>query len=107
MARSKKRRGCRLVAPGREQEIHRLAKPIDGPVQVLPLAADLDIGFVDPLGATDLVLSPTKDLGQDGQHLQCPAVNRGVADEHAALGHHLFQVTQAQWVGREQAHAPA
>ena len=32
-------------------------------------------------------------------------MNRGVIDNHAALGHHLFHVAQAQRVGRVPAHA--
>jgi len=32
-------------------------------------------------------------------------MNRGVIDDHAALGHHLFNVAQDQRVGRVPAHA--
>jgi len=32
-------------------------------------------------------------------------MHRGVIDQHAALGHHLFQVAQAQRVGRVPANA--
>jgi hypothetical protein len=32
-------------------------------------------------------------------------VNGGVIDQHAPLGHHLFQVAQAQWIGRIPANA--
>ena len=32
----------------RQQEVHRRAVLVDGPVQIPPLATDLDIRFVDP-----------------------------------------------------------
>src|SRR5215218_6464210 len=36
------------VALGREEEVDRRAVLVDGPVQVAPLAPDLDVCFVDP-----------------------------------------------------------
>jgi hypothetical protein len=35
------------ITPGGEQEIDRRAVLIDGPVQVSPLATDLDVGLVN------------------------------------------------------------
>jgi hypothetical protein len=53
-----------------KQEVNRLAQPIDGSVQVLPLPAHQHVGFVDTPRAPDRVLAPTKHLGQHRQHLQ-------------------------------------
>ena len=36
------------IARGGEQEVNRRAVLVDSPVQVSPLAADLDVRFVDP-----------------------------------------------------------
>src|SRR5215217_1107549 len=36
------------IALGREQEVDRVSVLVDGPVQIAPLAADLDVGLVDP-----------------------------------------------------------
>ena len=36
------------VAPGTQSEVDRPAGPINGTIQVAPLAADLDAGLVDP-----------------------------------------------------------
>jgi hypothetical protein len=38
--------GCLLVALGAEQEIDRLTRAVDGPVQVASLAADADVGLI-------------------------------------------------------------
>jgi hypothetical protein len=38
--------GRLLVALGAEQEVDRLPRPVDGPVQVAPLAADPDVDAV-------------------------------------------------------------
>ena len=36
------------IALGRKQEVDRVSVLVDGPVQVAPLAADLDVCLVDP-----------------------------------------------------------
>ena len=36
------------VAVGGEQEVDRLAVLVDGSVEIAPLAANLDVRFVDP-----------------------------------------------------------
>lgn len=40
-------RGC-VISLGTKQEVDRSAVAIDGPVQVLPLAADFDVRLVHP-----------------------------------------------------------
>jgi len=37
----------RYVTAGRQQEVNRLAQPIDGSVQILPLSAHEHVGLVD------------------------------------------------------------
>jgi hypothetical protein len=46
-----------------------------------------------------------KTAAKIGSDLDRPSVNRGVIDQHPALGHHLLDVAQAQRVGRAPAHA--
>src|ERR1019366_8798141 len=74
----------RFVAVSGEQEVNRLTELVDGTIQVLPLAADEDIGLVDPPGCSDGALALTKHRGKHRQHLQRPAMNSGVVDQHAA-----------------------
>src|SRR6516162_7474853 len=44
---TKERLGCRHIAPGAQPEVDRPTRPVNGPVQVAPLASDLDVGLVD------------------------------------------------------------
>ena len=59
----------RLVAVRPEQEVHRVAIPIDGAVQVLPLPADFDVGFVHTPAPADRAFAPPKHQYQHGQDL--------------------------------------
>jgi hypothetical protein len=92
------------VALGREQEIHRLAEPIHRAIQVLPLAADLDVRFVHAPGRAERALAPAHDLRQHRQHLQRPSMHRRMIHGHPTLGHRFFQA-QTQRVRRVSAHA--
>lgn len=75
----KAHRRC-LVAVSAEQEIHGVAGLIDRPVQVLPVAFHLDIGFVHaPAGANGKLLSPESRLHHRNQ-LDHPAMHSGVID---------------------------
>ena len=96
---------CSFVTAGRQQEIHRLARPVNGTVQILPLSAHQDVGLIHPPGGTDCAFSSAENPGQDGQDLQGPAVNSCMVYRNTTLGHHFFQVAQAQRVGRVPANA--
>src|SRR5829696_2937938 len=83
------------VALRREQEVNGSAVLVDGPVQVAPLAADLDVCLVDPdRAAMGLAEGPQSllDQGRVGQH---PAVQGGVIDLQTALQEQLLDVTVA------------
>ena len=89
------RRCLVTVRPEHEQEVHRVAVPINGAVQILPLAADLDVGLGHPPAPADWALAPPKHHRHHGQDLERLAVHRGVIDDHAALDHHFFDLAQA------------
>ena len=86
----------RLVTVRPEQEVHSVAVPINGAVQILPLAADLDAGLVHAPAPADRAVTPPKHRYRHRQDLERPAVHRGAIDEHAAFDHHLLDVAQAQ-----------
>jgi hypothetical protein len=69
---------------------------VEGPVQVPPLAADLDVSFVDAhraaMGFAEAA-QPALDQRRVGQD---PAVQGGVVDRQAALPEQLLDVTIAQ-----------
>ncbi len=97
--------GRGVVSLGAQQEVNGVAVVVDRPVQVLPLAADLDIGFVHSPALTDRALAPTDHDRQHRQHLDRPAMQRGVIDEDPTVGHHLLNVPKAQRIGRIPTHA--
>src|SRR4029077_15946153 len=70
--------------------------PINGTIQVAPLASDLDVGLVNSPWAAD---RPGKTapafLELRGVALH-PAHDRGMRHRQAALGHHLYQVAQTE-----------
>jgi hypothetical protein len=93
------------VTVGGQEEVHRLAELVDRAVQVLPLTAYQHIGLVDSPGTANRQLAAAQHRRQYRQHLQRPAVNGCVVDQHATLGHHLFKVAQTQRVGGVPPHA--
>ena len=88
----------RVVSVGTKQKVDRGTGTVDGSVQILPLAADVDVRLVHPPAHAHRALAPAKHRGQHRQDLDRPTMDGGVIDEHAALGHHLFDVTQTQRV---------
>ena len=71
MARSKKARAG-VISLGAQQEVNGVAVAIDRPIQVLPMAADLDVGFVYSPASTDRALAPTKHRRQHRKHRKRP-----------------------------------
>src|SRR4051794_14693336 len=78
----------------------------DGPVQVSPLAADLDVGLVDAKrSAVRLAEGPQPTLDQRRMG-QDPAVQGGVIHRQAALPEQLLNVAAAQGVAQIPADRP-
>ena len=82
-----------------KQEVDGVASAVDRPVQILPLTGDFDVGFIHAPAQADRALALSKRRSQDRQDLDRPAVDGGLIDEDAALGHHLLDVTKAQRIG--------
>ena len=85
---------------GGEQEVDRLAMLVDGAVEVAPLAANLDVGLIDPHRAavwpTELP-HPLLDQGRVGQH---PPVQGGMIHLQAAFQEQLLDVAIAERVAQ-------
>jgi hypothetical protein len=88
------------VAVGGQQEVDGRAMLVDGPVQIAPLAADLDVGLVDAHGpAVRLAEGAQPALDQRGVG-QDPAVQGGVVHLQAPLQKQLLNVTVAQRIAQ-------
>jgi len=74
-------------------------------VKIHPLAADLDVGFVDMPFAGHATLAPVEMLQQERCETYGSAVNGRVVDGDPPLGHHFFQITQTQAVSQIPSHA--
>jgi hypothetical protein len=93
---------CSLVALGGVKEVNRVVCLVHSTIQVFPLTIDFDICFVRRPARTHRTLASAKDMGQDQQNLQCPAVHGGVIQKDATLMHHLLDVAQARRVAAYQ-----
>ena len=95
------------VARRREVEVDRVPELVERAVQVRPLAAHLDVGLVNSparrLRPTPLPAQPFLHFWSETLH---PAIDRGVVDRDAALGHHRFEVAVADRVAAVPAYGP-
>src|SRR5471032_2602998 len=93
------------VPPGRQQEVDGLTCSIYRAVQIFPLALDFDVGFVHAPPPTHGALMPTKRLIQQRHQTDNPAVKRRMVNNNAALGHHFFEIAQAEGISQIPANA--
>src|SRR3954454_17220312 len=98
--------GRLLVPLGAEQEVDRLAGAVDGAVEITPLTADPEVGFVDvprPAAGAQVPAYPLLELRGEALH---PAVHGRVVDLDAAVGEHALEVAVADRELQVPAHRP-
>ena len=61
---------------------------------------DLDIGLVHAPTGADWALVLAKDFLQQGQKPDCPAIDRGMVDKHAAFFHDFLKMAVAERISR-------
>jgi len=84
---------------GGEEKVDHLAIPIDGAVEVLPLAFEFDVSLIHPPTRADrALLSFAEHRFELRGKLPDPAVNTGMIHVDTALRPHLFQVPITQLV---------
>jgi hypothetical protein len=93
--------GC--ISLGSQQEIDRLALLVDGSIQILPGAVDLDVCLIHPPAGTNSALVLSEGISQHWQKPDRPTVDRGMVNHHAAFLHDFFKMPIAQ----EISHVPA
>nr|ULG12712.1 hypothetical protein 348p1_00075 [Serratia grimesii] len=101
---AKETQGSSGIPFGGQQEIDGLTCSINGTVQVFPVTFDFYVGFVHAPPTSHGVFMPAKGFIQQRHQADNPAVKRGMSNDNAALGHHLFEITQTQGIGQVPAH---
>jgi hypothetical protein len=96
---------CEPVAPGAKQKINVVAVRVQGAIQILPLPLDLDIGLVHTPTLAHRAFVAAKYFLEHRQQLHGPAMYRRMIHFDPTLGHHFFQMTQAQRISNIPAHA--
>jgi hypothetical protein len=97
--------GGSQIASLAEPELDRIPVAVNRAIQIPPLATDPDIGFVDMPPAGDRALALVEALQEQGCVMYSLAMDGRVIDSDAALGHHLFEISQAQAVSEIPPHA--
>jgi hypothetical protein len=82
-----------------KQKIPRLAVLIHGPIGKVPLALDLDVGFIHAPGGIHRSGEAVPSLLKLRHKANHPTMNRRVRHANAALGHHRHEISIAQPVG--------
>src|SRR3954451_12386555 len=83
-----------------EQEVDRVFVLVDGPVQVPPLAADLDVRFIDANRPAVWLAEGAQSLLDQGRVGQHPPVQGRVVDLQAALQEQLLDVAIAERIAQ-------
>jgi hypothetical protein len=81
----------RPSSPG-EEDVDDLPELVDGPEQVAPGPANLQVRLIDVPAIPDQVPSGSCGLGELGREVLDPAVDRDVVDLDPALGQQLLDV---------------
>jgi len=77
--------GRSQISLGGEKEVNRIARAVDGAVEIFPLARNFDVGIIHAPASSHGALAPTEHGGKNRQHLDRPAMNRDVIHENTAL----------------------
>jgi hypothetical protein len=83
----------------KKQKIHGLAVLVDSPIEIIPLASDLDVGLVDAPGIIHGSCEAVPALLKLRHIANHSAMNGGVRHANAALGHHGYEIPIAQPIG--------
>ena len=91
---------CGLFTSGRQKEVDCLSRPVHGALEVFPGAFDLYVRFIHAPIPIHRMLVFAEYFIKQRQKPDCPAIDQRVVDIHAALLHHLLEMTVAQRTGR-------
>src|SRR5450631_4650645 len=78
---------------------------VDGPIEIIPLPPDLDVGLVDAPGIIHGSCEAVPSLLELRHISNHPTVDRRVRHGNTPLGHHRHEISIAQPVGNVPANA--
>ena len=95
---AEERLGGFLIAAFAQIDVNQITVAVDCPVQVLPLASHLDVGFVDiPAAASFALAALAQGIDEQRRQLCLSGADRLVAEHQAAQQQDLRQVAQAEF----------
>ena len=101
---AKKRFGGVHVSVPTEKEIHRLARFVDGAIQVHPLSANLYVGLVHPPRSSNRSCGAPPAFFELWKVMLNPPQDRGMGHGDPTVRHHDHQIPQAQFETRVPTH---
>jgi len=99
--------GSLFIAERLHQNIEHLAVLIDGAPQILRLAIDREIDFIEMPAISRARCPGPQPLGIGSAKLVRPIANGFVSHDNPAFGHHLFDISVAQAEAKIQPDAVA
>src|SRR5580693_2062375 len=93
------------VSLGAKQNIDGLSLFVDGTIEIGPATLDFDVGFVDAPGLAHRASKAVPALFEFRRIALDPPHDRRVRQRKPALGHHLHEITKAEFVPQIPAHA--
>jgi hypothetical protein len=97
--------GSGQIAPFAEPELNGVAMVVDGSIEIHPSPSDFDVRFIAMPFPADGSLAPIELLKQERSIVNRLAMDGGMVNGDASLGHQLLKIAQAEAVSQIPAHA--
>src|SRR3984957_10125185 len=93
------------VPLGAQQEVDGSSLFVDGTVEIGPASFDFDVGLVDAPGPSSWPSEAVPAFLEFGRIVLNPTHDRRVRQGESTFGHHLHEITKAEFVAQILAHA--
>src|ERR1700722_16993426 len=97
--------GCGYISCPTGPEVDSLPSLVYCPIQIGPLSAYLEIGFIASLRAASAAAKAIPPLDELWSIPSNPALDRRMGKLESSFGHHLHQITEAELVAQILTHA--
>src|SRR5882757_142432 len=93
------------VPLGAQQEVDGFSLFVDGTVEIGPASSDFDVGLVDAPGPSSWPSEAVPAFLEFGRIALNPTHDRRVRQGESTFGHHLHEISKAEFVAQIPAHA--